>query len=78
MATSSPFSAPRVFGVRSRELVPTTTMPSGQTDEGVVAGLRALVQNGYVLRRDLAPGMGAPGDLEVALKGVGSKRMGCA
>ena len=35
-------------------------------------------QNGYVSRRDLAPVMGTPGDLEIALKGVEPKKTGCA
>jgi hypothetical protein len=78
MATSSPFSATRVFGAPSHEAIPTTPMPSVQTDERVVAGLRTLLQNGYVSRSDLAPVMGAPGDLEIALKGVEPRKSGCA
>jgi len=78
MATSSPFSATRVFGSPGREAVPTTPMPSSQTDERVVSGLRTLLQNGYLSRRDLAPVTGAPGDLELALKGVEPRRTGCA
>jgi hypothetical protein len=76
--SGNPFSAPHVFGGPSREAVPTTQMPSAQTDERVVAGLRTLLQGGFLSRRDLSPVMGAPGDLEVALKGVEPRRSGCA
>ena len=78
MATGSPFSVTRVLGGPSRELRPTTSMPSAQTDERVVAGLRVLLQHGYLSRQDLAPVMGPPGDLELALSGVEPKRKGCA
>jgi hypothetical protein len=78
MLSGNPFSAPRVFGGPSREAIPTTQTPSAQTDERVVAGLRTLLQGGYLSRRDLSPVMGAPGDLDIALKGVEPRRSGCA
>ncbi|MEA2989260.1 MAG: hypothetical protein QOG83_1971 [Alphaproteobacteria bacterium] len=79
ISTSGPFAANRMalFGTASREIRPTTPMPSAQTDERVVNGLRVLIQNGYVSRKDLTPVMGPPGDLELALQGVEPRRTGC-
>jgi hypothetical protein len=43
-----------------------------------VSGLRTLVVDGYLSRADLAPVLGPPGDLDLALRGVEPKRAGCA
>jgi hypothetical protein len=53
--------------------------PSAQSDPRVLDGIRRLVTNGYLARRDLAGTFGGlPGDLDVALRGVEPLRNGCA
>jgi hypothetical protein len=53
-------------------------IPRFSSDERVVSGLRTLVVDGYLSRGDLAPVLGPPGDLDLALRGVEPKRAGCA
>jgi hypothetical protein len=44
-----------------------------------VAGLRDLIEQGYLSRKDLSGWFGSlPGDLDLALHGVERKRQGCA
>jgi hypothetical protein len=80
MSTSGPFAAQRMALMRpaSRERGSAPPPPSARSDERLVNGLRALIAEGYLSRRDLEPVMGRPGDLEVALSGVEPKRAGCA
>jgi len=80
MSTSSPFAMERnaLVGVPGREQRATTPPPSAQTDERVVSGLRKLISNGYLSRSDLAPVLGPPGDLDLALRGAEPRRTGCA
>jgi hypothetical protein len=80
MSTSGPFAAQRLalMSTPGRERGATPPPPSARSDERVVNGLRALMVDGYLSRRDLAPVLGPPGDLEMALHGVEPKRAGCA
>jgi hypothetical protein len=80
LTTSSPFASERaaLMGAPGREHRATTPPPSAQTDERVVNGLRMLIVNGYLSRADLAPVLGPPGDLDLALRGAEAKRAGCA
>ena len=81
ISTSGPFALERsalIGAPGGRERSATTTPPSAQTDERVVNSLRALLVNGYLSRSDLAPVLGPPGDLDLALRGAEPKRAGCA
>ena len=80
IATSSPFAMERnaLMSVPGREQRATTPPPSAQTDGRVVNGLRALIVNGFLSRSDLAPVLGPPGDLDLALRGAEPRRVGCA
>jgi hypothetical protein len=79
MSTSGPFAAQRLvlMSTPGRERG-AMTPPSARSDERVVSGLRMLLVDGYLSRSDLAPVLGPPGDLELALRGVESKQAGCA
>jgi len=80
MAMSGPFAGEKAMlmgtpGARAA----VGPMPSEKTDARIVAGLRDLIEQGYLARRDLSGMFGSmPGDLETALHGVAPKRQGCA
>jgi hypothetical protein len=80
MSTSGPFAAQRLalMSTPGRGERGATPPPSARSDERVVNGLRTLLVDGYLSRRDLAPVLGPPGDLELALRGAEPKRTGCA
>jgi hypothetical protein len=82
MSTSGPFAAVRMtLMAQSSRHGPAAALPpppSARSDERVVNGLRTLIADGYLLRRDLASVLGPPGDLDLALRGVEPKRAGCA
>jgi hypothetical protein len=77
MAMSAPFAAERMALIGTPGRDPSTPPPSAETDPRIVAALRTLIAAGYLRRRDLAPVLGPPGDLELALRGVEAKRDGC-
>jgi hypothetical protein len=79
MSTSGPFASQRMALMRSasRERGSAPPPPSARSDERLVNGLRALISDGYLSRRDLEPVMERPGDLDTALSGVEPKRAGC-
>lgn len=54
------------------------TPPSARVDPRVVEGLRALLTNGYVSRRDLGGSWGGlPGNLDAELRGAEPRQKGC-
>jgi hypothetical protein len=57
---------------------PRQAQPVGKTDPRIVAGLRDLIEQGYLARRDISGFFGSlPGDLDLALHGAERKRAGC-
>jgi hypothetical protein len=54
--------------------------PSQRTDPRLIASLIGLIENGYLVQKDLGQvlGFALPGDLATALRDVARKREGCA
>jgi hypothetical protein len=80
LTLNSPFAAERMALLRPSGSIRTgaAAAPSTQTDERVIAGLRTLLIEGYLSRRDLAPVLGSSGDLDRALRAAEPRRAGCA
>jgi Na+-transporting methylmalonyl-CoA/oxaloacetate decarboxylase gamma subunit len=80
MSTGGPFAANRMalLGTSSRDLYAATAAATEQTDARVLDGVRRLLGDGYLSRRDLAPVLGPQRDLELKLQGVVARKAGCA
>jgi hypothetical protein len=82
MSTSGPFAAVRMTLVapssRDRSAATPPPPPSARSDDRLVHGLRMLIVDGYLSRRDLEPVLGPPGDLDLVLRGVEPNRANCA
>jgi Na+-transporting methylmalonyl-CoA/oxaloacetate decarboxylase gamma subunit len=79
MSTGGPFAATRMtlLGTSGRDVYAATASVTDQTDGRVLNGVRRLLGDGYLSRRDLAPVLGPQRDLELKLQGVVARKAGC-
>jgi hypothetical protein len=78
--SNGPFAAVQteLMAAGGRDTRRNTPLPSAQTDERLVGGLRRAIMDGYLSQRDFSSVFGLPGDLETRLRGVEPRRDGCA
>jgi Na+-transporting methylmalonyl-CoA/oxaloacetate decarboxylase gamma subunit len=79
MSTGGSFAATRMtlLGTSGRDLQAATASATEQTDARVLNGVRRMLSDGYLSRRDLAPVLGPRSDLELKLQGVVARKAGC-
>lgn len=79
ISTASPLSAARTVGIPNNE-GSTSSFPSTYVDPRVIAGLKSLITDGYLSRKDIGGflDLSMPRELQEPLKGVEAKKKSCA